>query len=389
MISLTREGVFGNFGEVNRTNSMPEYQFILNADPINAAEKEALKGCLNRLNLNDSIWNLYDTLLKTATKNSIPQVLRMKRGEELVAVVILIKCFDHGMTLTGFKPVVKLMKGLRLPVYIWMRSGIGAELLANPGFINDRYDPGEILPRLLKYIEEKLLLSFILDLSENNNLFDSSVRLPYPDEGVIDMEEIISYENYRKLHRNLKKKFRHYRNQGGFIEVIKGRMSDQDIQRVGQCVESTSKHSVFKLPYQENYPAMCMASAAMEEKNIVHFVCRTETDFLGYHSFMDFGSHLRCLNGAFNRDLKSTHHAYENMIAKVVEYADENSIKQIFFGPVLNETKRRMMHQFLFTTIHFMSNNPLIRRGFPVILKRSRMMNKNVLQFSSAGLKRE
>jgi hypothetical protein len=126
-----------------------------------------------------------------------------------------------------------------------------------------------------------------------------------------------------------------------------------------------------------------MASASMEEKNVVHFICRTNDDFLGYHSFMDFGTHLRCLNGAFNRELRTTHHAYENMIAKVVEYADENKIMKIFFGPVLNETKRRMMHTFLPTTLHLMSNNALVRSGFPVVLKHSRMMNKDVLQFRS------
>ena len=171
--------------------------------------------------------------------------------------------------------------------------------------------------------------------------------------------------------------------------MVRGRMTGQDIEHVGRCVESTSRHSVFKLPYQENYPAMCMASASMEEKNVVHFICRAEDDFLGYHSFMDFGSHLRCLNGAFNRELKTTHHAYENMIAKVVEYAEENKIRRIFFGPVLNETKRRMMHGFLPTTIHFMSNNPVMRSVFPFVLKRSRMMNPDVLQFRSENQKNE
>jgi hypothetical protein len=125
-----------------------------------------------------------------------------------------------------------------------------------------------------------------------------------------------------------------------------------------------------------------MKSASLEKNNVVHFVCRTSTDFLGYHSFMDFGSHLRCLNGAFNRELKTTHHAYENMILKVVEYSEEKGIKRIHFGPVLNETKRRMMHEFKPTNIHFSSSNALLNSVFPLVLRNSKMMNKSILRFS-------
>jgi hypothetical protein len=195
---------------------------------------------------------LYESLLKTATKDSIPLFLRMNRGQDLVALVVLIKCFDHGVTLTGFKPAIKMMKFMRMPVHIWMRSGIGAELMANPGFVNDAYDPDEVMPRLIGFMRKTFFLSFVLDLSENNALYRHSVRLPYPDEGVIDMEEVESYENYRKLHRNLKKKLKHYSKVGGIIEVVQGRMTGRDIQRVGANVESTSRHSIFKLPYQEN-----------------------------------------------------------------------------------------------------------------------------------------
>lgn len=360
---------------------MNPYSFTINSDPLTTTEKQALKGQLDLLGLHHTIWNLYDNFLLTATKNSIPLILRMQSGDDLVAVVILIKCYDYGSTLTGFKPAVQLMKMLRLPVYVWMKSGIAAELLANPGFINDKYDPGEIFPLLLEFLRKELLLSFILDLEENEYLHSMSTKLPYPDEGIIDMDDVENYDNYRKLHGNIKKKIRHYKSKGGVIDVVKGKMQDDDIQWVGQCIASTSKHSVFKLPYQENYSAMCMASASIEDENVVHFICRTVTDFLGYHSFIDFGTHLRCLNGAFNRELKTTHHAYENMITRVVEYAENNGIKRIFFGPVLNETKRRMMHEFQPTTLHFSSNKLLLNAAFPVLLRNSKMVNKKILSF--------
>lgn len=360
---------------------MSEYSFIINSDPLNSEEKKVFQGHLDSLGLNDTIWTLYDSLFNAASKNSIPTMLRMKSGDELVAAVIMTKCFDSGITLTGFKPVIKLMKMLRLPVYLWMRAGIGPELMANPGYVNDKYDTAEIYPILMDHMQKKLFLSFVHDLKENTHLYPAGIKLDYPDEGVIDIDEVESVENYRRLHKNVKKKIRHFRGRGGIVEIIKGKLNPEDIKLVGQSIESTSKHSVFKLPYQENYAAMCMASASIEDENVVHFICRTETDFLGYHSFIDFGSHLRCLNGAFNRDLKTTHHAYENMIMKVVEYAEERGIKRIYFGPVLNETKRRMMHEFLPTSINFSSSNKIMKSIFPIIMRNSRMMNKKVMRF--------
>jgi hypothetical protein len=152
---------------------------------------------------------------------------------------------------------------------------------------------------------------------------------------------------------------------------------------VGSCVEMTAQKSTFKLPYQENYPRMCTESAIINDENVVHFICKSQDHFFGYHSFVKFDKQLRCLNGAFNRKLKSTFHAYENMILKVIEFADQEGIEKVFFGPVLNETKRRMMHGFIPNMIYFTSSNWFLRNFFPAILKKSRMMNKSMRHFIS------
>ena len=357
------------------------YTFSLGPGPVSNEDKEALKGYIDESGLNESNWGLYDSLFNSASKYSIPLILRMKSGKELVALVVLIKCYKYGLTITGARPLIKLIELFRLPVHVWMKSGIAAELLANPGFINPNYNPGVVLPIILDYMKKTFFMSFILDTEENEPHHANSIKFPYPDDGIIDMKEVTDYKNYISLHKNIKKKLRHFRNKGGRIDIVRGRLPEKDIELVGKCVESTSKRSVFKLPYQENYARMCKASAAMEDENVIHFICKTESDFLGYHSFLDFGKQLRCINGAFNRELKTTHHAYENMIARVVEYASSKGIEKIYFGPVLNETKQRMMHSFQSLTTYFTSNNILVRTIFPPVLRNSRMMNKSVMRF--------
>jgi len=362
---------------------MNKFQYSITSTQLSQQEKDQLYAHLQLLGLDESIWSVYDSFLKTRTKHSIPLILRLRSGNDLVAAVILIKCYDHGSTLTGIKPLARMMKYFRMPAYIWMRSGIGAEILANPGFVNLKYDHDEVIAMIIRYIKTNCFLTFILDLQDGAGLYPDFLQLPYPDEGVIDIKEVQNAENYIAIHRNIKKKIRHYKNKGGIIEITKGPLDIGSRKTIGRCVELTSEKSVFKLPYQENYSRMCMESAAIQNESIVHFICKSEKEFFGYHSFIRFETQLRCLNGAFNRELPSTHHAYENMILQVVDYASQSGIEKIFFGPVLNETKRRMMHEFLPNRIFFTSNNGLLRRLFPIVLKNSRMMNKELKQFIS------
>ncbi len=70
------------------------------------------------------------------------------------------------------------------------------------------------------------------------------------------------------------------------------------------------------------------------------------------------------------------------MIYKVVEYAIENEIQRVYFGHVLNETKKRMMNTFLPTNLFVYSKYPIILKLFAPIFKKSRMTNKQVLAFS-------
>jgi hypothetical protein len=144
----------------------------------------------------------------------------------------------------------------------------------------------------------------------------------------------------------------------------------------------TGEKSIFKLPYQNDYPDMCAGSATIDNQNIVHFLCRSDEEFYGYHSFIVFKNQIRCLNGAFNRNLVTTHHAYENMIYSVVAFAIERKIQMVHFGPTLNETKKRMMNRFLPTRLYISSNMPLLLKLILPVLRRSRLNARELMEFS-------
>jgi len=88
------------------------------------------------------------------------------------------------------------------------------------------------------------------------------------------------------------------------------------------------------------------------------------------------------MNGAFNRNLPTTHHAYENMIYRSVEYALENGLSEIHYGPVLNETKKRMMETFIPTQLYLYSNIPGMVKVLTPLLKMTRLQNKKMMEYT-------
>ena len=92
-----------------------------------------------------------------------------------------------------------------------------------------------------------------------------------------------------------------------------------------------------------------------------------------------------CMNGAFNRELSSTHHAYENMIYRTVEYSTNEGIQEIHYGPVLNETKKRMMGRFIPTRLYLCTSISLLARIAGPLLKHTRLQSHKMSEFANIG----
>jgi len=75
------------------------------------------------------------------------------------------------------------------------------------------------------------------------------------------------------------------------------------------------------------------------------------------------------------------------MIYRVVKYAVENKIQTVYFGPTLNETKKRMMNRFLPTQLYISSKMPFLLKLFVPVLRRSRLNARELLEFSGINLK--
>ncbi len=358
------------------------YTFNISSVPLTVIEKSCFHDHLLELGLDDNIWEVYEKFLQCGSDYSKPLIIRVEKNDEIFACIFLIACKDYGPTLSRLQIVKVIARMLAIPVYIWMKAGIAAEICANPAFINKKNGSVNEISEILKLLRERFFLLFIHDLASNASLHPKSVIMPYPDESIIDTKGYATIEGYLADHHNLKKKLKGYQKIGGRVDVVEGRLDKNLVEKIKECVILTGEKSIFKLPYQNDYPDMCTGSATIDNQNIIHFLCRSDDEFYGYHSFIVFKNQIRCLNGAFNRNLATTHHAYENMIYSVVEYAIERKIPTVYFGPTLNETKKRMMNRFLPTRLYISSKMQLLLKLFIPILRRSRLNATELLEFA-------
>ena len=363
------------------------YTLHLSSIPLTPAEKSGFSRHLLELGLDDNIWVIYEKFLQVTSAFSRPLIARVEKDSETSACMFLIECRDYGPTLSRLKIVKWLARKLSIPSIIWMKAGIAAEICANPMFINKNASSDNDTGEILDLLRKKFLLLIIHDLAANAPLHPASAVMPYPDEGIIETSRYKTIHDYLSDHHNLQKKLKEYQKIGGRVEIIEGKLDDHIIKKIKECVISTAARSVFKLPYQNEYPDMCAGSAIIDNRNVIHFLCRSDEEFYGYHSFIVFKNQIRCLNGAFNRNLATTHHSYENMIYRVVEYAIGNEIQTVYFGPVLNETKKRMMNRFIQTQLYISSNMPLLLKLFTPVLGRSRLHARELLEFSGISHK--
>src|SRR5665648_1193648 len=125
------------------------YTLNLSSIPLTPAEKSIFHDHLLELGLDDNIWVVYEKFLLSTSEYSRPLIIRVKKDNVTFACMFLIECRDYGQTLSRLKVVKQIARTLSIPIYVWMKAGIAAEIFANPLFINKNagsdLESGEIL----------------------------------------------------------------------------------------------------------------------------------------------------------------------------------------------------------------------------------------------------
>jgi hypothetical protein len=354
----------------------------LNEEMLSAGERERFKPFLAAEGLDDGIWEVFACFMKVSTRATRPRVLRVYKDGTLAGAAFVSYSRGYGRSLFR-SPLLRVPVDLMgMPSYIWFRVGFGPEVAANPGFVAPEFDRDEVVRAMIAHLRKNAWGVMITDFAVNRHLHGTATAFPYVSDGMVDVSGMSSARDYVGQHRNIVRKIKHFVNKGGTIEVIHGRLDEELVGVVRRCLASTVKRSVIFSPLQDTFSESALETCRCASDRFVHFVARMNGVVLGYHTFVRTGTGLRMLHGAFDREQHTTHHSYENLIIDSVRYAIENGLRTVHFGPVLNETKRRMIGCTEKALLLFHSRFWPVRTFFPVVFRFSRMQSRELLAFS-------
>lgn len=349
-------------------------------------EKEIFDGYLNYHGLDNSIWEVFSCLFKSGVKNTKPLLLKVFKDDNLYGVTIVIECNRYGKSLFNNKLLSGLINIFNIPFYLWIKFGCCMDMMSNPGFVKDPEKSDEVFRAMLSYLKENSLLTFINDYSENSELYESASVLPALPHALIDCSSMTSIQDYTKNHKNIKRKIRVFKNKHGEYKRIDKQLNKEQLTSLKKCFLSTAEKSVFYLPYQELYLNAALTTSSTDLENVFYFIATIDDEFIGYQAALVTGKYLNALHGAFDRNRKSTYHAYDILFVKMTEFAIEKGLKIIDFGAVINYTKEKMINKSKEMSYFIYSKYSIIQKAFNVLLKLTKIQGAEQMKFRNKNI---
>lgn len=363
------------------SDSFPAWKFRLGREPATAQEQTRFTADLARLDLGEGIWNVFNATLQTRTKHSRPLALRAYHNGSLIGLALIYECRKTGECF--FDPPVSTMMDMPgIPMFVWLRYGTTVDHFTNPGFVAEGIDRQLFIEQSIARLLRHYLYGTVVEYRASA-AFDGAVKLPFVDSGVIDLDGMASIDSYLARAKNLARKLKKFRNKGGEIRVIHGAMPPELIAAALEAFDTLTIG--VRTPFQDNYLNMAKAGLSQESTDKVHIVALLNGRYAGHQSFLHSGDGLHCQAGVFDRRHKSTYHAYENIIVSSVEYALEHNLQRIDWGPVINETKAKMMTGFIPCENRTYARYRPVAAALPLILKRSKLSPETLEPWCNLG----
>jgi len=357
------------------------YTFELARHFIPEKERGVFRDFLQFQGLDEGIWKIFECLFNAATEGSVPLLLKVYENSDLAGAAIIIRCSKYGRSLYNNKLLAGFCDLLRIPFYLWIKFGCCMDMMSNPGFVRDPAKANLICRAITEYLGKHSLMTMINDYTTNSDLYPTAIKLPALPHALIDTSMMKEISDYIQLHKNIRRKYQIFKNNGGTFHIVRNALEAGDLEAVRQCFISTAERSVFYLPYEDLYLNSALVTSSTPINNVLYFIARLNGEFIGYQAALKTGDCLNALHGAFDRYRQTTYHAYDLLFVEMTRYAIENNLKLIDVGAVLNTTKQRMVNCTRPMSYFMLSRNPLIRWIFYMITKNSKIQGKEQLRF--------
>ncbi len=350
-------------------NNLPILTFTLTHKPLTLDDQGCFDSDLAMLGLDATVWEILNNTLATSTPSTTPKLLRAYASNQLVGVALVLHC-RQGMKAFFAEPLATVVDPVGIPQFVWNRSAVMVDQYSNPGFVVAGFDRNVFVEKALYYLQRRYLFGVLL-CDKSSSPAGTFVRSYLMDYGVIRLDSPTVLDEYFTRHKNLKRKLNKFRNKGGNVKTFRGALPESLLEPIVHCLRQAEVHSMGKTPFQDNYVNMSLQSFYSNSQNVVHFVAYLNDDIVGYHSFAISGGQLCCLSGGFDRTQMTTFHAYENLIVESITFGLEQKLSVINYGSIINDTKAKMMQNYVPTEVRFYSPFAPVRWFFPTIINNS------------------
>ena len=360
-----------------------KYTFELTDKFLSVEEQLVFDDYLNVHELDRGIWEVFASLFRSGVKNTQPLLLRIYSDNELFGAIVLTKCSGYGKALFDNKLLAGFMNLFSIPYYQWIKFGCCMDMMSNPGFVKSPGRADEVYRAASHFLKKNNILTIVNDYTENAGLYDGASILPALPHALIDCSGMTSIQDYLKDYKNIKRKLKVFKNKGGEYIRVEQKLDNEQLASLKKCFISTSENSVFYLPYQDLYLNAALTTSSTSIENVHYFIAMMEGEFLGYQAAIKTGKFLNALHGAFDRDRKTTHHAYDILYVKMTEFALEQRLKTCDFGAVLNFTKQKMVNKTIDMSYFLLGKNVIVRKIFSWFLKQTKIQGNDQLKFKN------
>jgi hypothetical protein len=357
------------------------YTFELTEKFLSGEEKAIFSDFLDYYHVDNGIWEVFTCLFKSGVKGTIPLLLKVYEDSEFCGATILIKCSRYGRSLFNNKIISGITDLAGIPFYLWIRFGCCMDMMSNPGFVRDHEKSNDIHSAIVQFLKTNSFLTIIYDYSDNSFLYPEATILPSLPHALIDTSQMTSINEYMSTHKSIKRKMNIFRNNGGKFELVYNVLDKQYVASVRKCFLSTAEKSIFYLPYQDLYLSSALNTSGTQIDNVYYFIMKLNGEFLGYQAAIKTGTCLNALHGAFDRERKTTYHAYDILFVEMTRFAIENGLKTIDFGSVLNITKQRMVNVTMSMSYFMLSKYACVQWFFYRLLKITKIQGDKQMRF--------
>jgi hypothetical protein len=357
------------------------YTFNLSGKFLSGEEQTVFNDFLDLYHLDDGIWEVFSCLFKAGTKGTTPVLLRVYEDSSLCGAAILIKCSKYGRALFNNRLLSGITDTLGVPFYLWIKFGCCMDMLSNPGFVRDPGKTADVHSAMAGFFKAKKFLTIIYGYTDQIDLYPGAAVLPSLPHAIIDISEMTDINDYLSAHKGIRHKINIFKNHGGEFELIGRSLDKQSIATVRKCFISTSEKSVFYLPYQDLYLNSALITGGTEIENVYYFIMKLDDEIIGYQAAIKTGTCLNALHGAFDRERKTTYHAYDLLFVEMTKFALAHQLKTIDFGSVLNITKQRMVNKTVPMVYYLLSKYSIVQWFFHKLLKITKIQGDQQMKF--------